>query len=95
MSSRDEGILRIRIPDKLREDLELHAKKNRRSVTAEAVYRLERSFSQPELIDELRSTMRTEFIERLLSLGAGHPQGVAAVVEHFTAVAKEKENQNQ
>jgi septal ring factor EnvC (AmiA/AmiB activator) len=47
----NEDVLRMRIPAELRASLGKEASTNRRSVGAEAIYRLERSFDLARLID--------------------------------------------
>jgi predicted solute-binding protein len=59
MPGRDEGILRTRISDELREKLERSAKAEKRSIAAEVAYRLERSFKDEELAAAIRMIVNT------------------------------------
>lgn len=62
--ARDDLQFRLRIPEKLKQKIEISAGENNRSMTSEIISRLERSYENDETIDDMYT--RLEKIERMV-----------------------------
>lgn len=76
--ARNDPQMNLRVPVELKEKIEKAAFDNGRTITAEAVYRLEQSFNEPMSFDPNSATMVTKLVAKSMEhlLIALHEQGV-------------------
>ncbi len=81
--ARSDPTIYMRIPQELKDQLDAEAAKNRRSVTAEVVDRLQRSFLQRSDADLAPYHEATEYMDALRAVIETHAPGIDAEIKRL------------